>query len=109
MICYGIGILPPIRILQSEFPAAKQQWFADDGSTAGKFADIRAQFERLQQLGPNYGYFPESSKSILVVAHHNVEQAKQVCRPNLSSRNYFTLFWKLHWYVKPWKRVGVKH
>ena len=33
-----------------------------------KFADIHAQFERLQQLGTNYGYFPESSKSILVVA-----------------------------------------
>ena len=53
----------------SEFPLAKQQWFADDGSTAGKFAEICTQCERLQQLGPNYGYFPEESKSILVVAH----------------------------------------
>ena len=58
-------------MLKSEFPTAIQQWCAVDGSTAGKFADIRAQFERLQQLGPNYGYFPESSKSILVVASHN--------------------------------------
>ena len=31
------------------------EWYADDGSTAGKFAALRAQFERLQQLGPNYG------------------------------------------------------
>ena len=76
MICYGIGILLCFRTLKSEFPAAKQQWFADDGSTAGKFTDTRAQFERLQQLVPNYRYFPESSKSILVVAPHNVEQAK---------------------------------
>ena len=76
MICYGIAILPLIRMLKSEFPAAIQQWYADDGSTAGNFADIRTQFERLQQLGPNYGYFPESSKSILVVAPHNVEPAK---------------------------------
>ena len=30
--------------------------------------------KRLQQLGPNY--VPESSKSILVGAPHNVEQAK---------------------------------
>ena len=31
MICYGIGILPQIRMLKSEFPAAIQHWFADDG------------------------------------------------------------------------------
>ena len=78
MICYGIAILPLIRMLKREFPTAKQQWYADDGSTAGYFSDIRAQFERLQQIGPNYGYFPESSKSILVVASHNFEQAKVV-------------------------------
>ena len=85
MICYGKGILVCFRTLKSEFPAAKQQWFADDGSTAGKFTDIRAQFERLQQLVPYYRYFPESSKSILVVAPHNVE-----------SRNWFTLSRQLH-------------
>ena len=62
--------------LYREFPAAKQQWFEDDGSSAGKFADVRSQYERLQQLGPNYRYFPESLTSILVVALHNVEQAK---------------------------------
>ena len=32
--------------------------------------------ERLQQFGPNYEYSPVSSKSILVVAPHNVEQDK---------------------------------
>ena len=48
-----------------------------DGSTAGKFADIRAQFERRKQLGPIYGYFPKSSKRILLVAApHNVEQSQ---------------------------------
>ena len=62
--------------LYREFPAAKQQWFADDGSSAGKFVDVCAQHERLQQLGPNYRYVPESLTSILVVALHNVEQAK---------------------------------
>ena len=63
-------------MLKSEVPAAKQQWFAGDESTARSLADIRAQFERLQQLGPNYGYFPTSTKSILVVAPHNVEPAR---------------------------------
>ena len=56
--------------------AAKHQWFADDGLIDGYFEDIWTQFERRQQLGPNKAHFPESSKSILVVAPHNVEQAK---------------------------------
>ena len=47
MLCFGIGILPLIRMLRVSFLAAKQQCFADDGTPAGKFADIRAQFERL--------------------------------------------------------------
>ena len=74
--CYGVGTLPIIRELKTEFPAAKQQWCAYDESTAGYCADIRAQFERLQQLGSKYGYFPESSKSVLIVTPHNVEQDK---------------------------------
>ena len=41
-----------IRELKSDLPDAKQQWYADDGSTDGKFADIRAQFERLQHFVP---------------------------------------------------------
>ena len=44
--------------------------------TAGKFADIRTQFERLHQLGPKYGFFLKSWKSILAVTPRNIEQVK---------------------------------
>ena len=57
-------------------PGAEQQWIAKDGSTAAYFVDICAQFERLQQHSPNYGFLPESSKEILVVAPYSFEQAK---------------------------------
>ena len=62
MRCHGVGILLFIQTLKSQVPAAKQQYFADDGSAVGKFTDISVQFEQRQQVSSNYyGYFPESS------------------------------------------------
>ncbi len=76
MFCYGIGILPLIRQLKSEFPKVFQLWYADDGGTGGNFQSIKALFQRLQEKGPEYGYYPEPTKSILVVSPENAEQAK---------------------------------
>jgi hypothetical protein len=35
-------------------------------------------FTRLKEIGPNYGYFPEPSKSILIVPQHSFEHASSV-------------------------------
>jgi hypothetical protein len=76
MFGYGIGILPLIRQLQKEFPAVKQPWYADDAGAGGSFTDLRKFLLRLQERGPWYGYFPEPTKSILVVRSHNRHTAK---------------------------------
>ena len=101
MICNGIGIFPLFRMLKREFPPAKQQWYADAGSTAGYFADVRAQFERLQQLGPNYGYLPESLTCILGVVPH-VEQAKV----EFAGLNLQVETGPRYIGVKPWKETA---
>ena len=75
MFIYGIGLLPLIRQLKAEFPTVQQPWYADDAGAGGKFDAIRHHFERLQEIGPNFGYYPESSKSILIVPQHNYESA----------------------------------
>jgi hypothetical protein len=67
MFGYGIGILPLIRRLKEEFPEVKEPWNADDAGAGGSFEDLRRFFTRLQEIGPLYGYFPEPSKSILIV------------------------------------------
>lgn len=41
--------------------------YADDSSYAAKLKDLRDEFDKLCELGPDYGYYPEPSKSFLVV------------------------------------------
>ncbi len=76
MVAYGLGILPLIRYLKQKFPTVEQLWYADDAGAGGTFAAIRRQFLHLQEAGPIFGYFPEPSKSILVVPEHSLETAQ---------------------------------
>jgi hypothetical protein len=76
MFGYGIDILPLIHKLKVEFPAVKQPWYANDAGAGGSFTDLRKKHFRLQELGPAYGYFPEPSKSIIIVRAHNRTRAK---------------------------------
>jgi hypothetical protein len=48
----------------------------DDAGGGGNFWMIRANFLWLVELGPEYGYFPEPSKSILAVREHSKEAAE---------------------------------
>ena len=44
-----------------------QKWYADDGSVVGKIEDIRALFDKLTELGPNYGYLVNPPKCQLII------------------------------------------
>jgi hypothetical protein len=76
MFVYGIGILPLIRQLKAEFPEVEQPWNADDARAGCKFSEIHRFFSRLVEIGPNFGYYPEPPKSILVVPQHCLEAAQ---------------------------------
>ncbi len=76
MFAYGVGVLPLIHQLKAEFPAVEQPWYAEDAGAGGKFSEIRRIFSRLMEIGPNFGYHPEPSKSILVVPQHSLEAAQ---------------------------------
>ena len=52
----------------------------DDAGVGGKFSDSMAHFRYLQLKGPARGYFPEPTKSILVVSEHSVPRAKEYFR-----------------------------
>ena len=76
MIVYGIGVLPLIRELREAYPRVTQTWYGDDVGEGGTFTDVQAYFQDLQARGPAWGYYPEPTKSILVVTPGNVARAK---------------------------------
>ena len=76
MIAYGIGVLPLIRELWEAHPRVTQPRYADDAGTGGKFEHILDHFNDMQARGPPRGYFPEPTKSILVVDPRNVPRVE---------------------------------
>jgi hypothetical protein len=75
MFAYEIGILPLIRQLKAEFPQVEQPWYADDAGAGAKLDEIGRFFRQLREIGPLFGYYPEPTKSILIVRQHNLEEA----------------------------------
>ena len=69
MFMYAIGTLPLIRSLHNPSHWT-QVWYADDASARGSLRDIRDWFSLLCSRGPAFVYFPEPSKSFVVVGEH---------------------------------------
>ena len=75
MPMYALGILPLIQRLST---AAKQVWFADDGTAGGKLDQIRLWWSLLNTIGPEYGYNPNAAKSWLIVKEEHFEAAERL-------------------------------
>ena len=55
-----------------------QNWYADDSSCVGELSSVKRWFDRLLIDGPTYGYFPEPSKTVLVVRSSDLERANDL-------------------------------
>ena len=75
MAIYALAITPLIHKLRSEEPTVKQVWFPDDSSGGGKIVALRRWWQCLQSFGPLMGYFPNTSKTHLVVKRQFQEEA----------------------------------
>ena len=76
MIAYVIGVLLLIRELRNAQTRVTQPWYADDAGAGGMFQQVQEHFRDIQARGPARGYYPEPTKSILVVAPGNVTRAE---------------------------------
>ena len=73
---YSISLYPLMNDLSdcTDF----QLFYADDGASAGKLYNIKRWWDRLCERGPGYGYYPNGSKSVLLVKEQFVEEAREL-------------------------------
>jgi hypothetical protein len=74
---YSISTMLMIKEL-SLIPHIKQIWYADDGGAGGTLEGLRKWWEKIVQLGPDIGYFPNSKKTWLVIKPQYIVEAEVV-------------------------------
>ena len=77
---YGIATKPLIEKLSenTDIEKCKQVWYAEDSSAAGKLSEMRKWWDVLCQAGPDYGYYPLATKTILIVKPHHRQLAEEI-------------------------------
>ena len=71
---YALGTNP---LLRSQVPEVQEVWLADDGSGAGKLAQLRVWWDNIIQEGAKFGYSVNQIKSWLIIKNPDNELAAQ--------------------------------
>ena len=75
MAMYGLSLVPLIQQLACE---AKQIWFADDATGGGKLRQLKGWWDKLNEIGSVYGYFPNACKTWLLVKVNQLKFAQDL-------------------------------
>ena len=75
MAMYALAMKPLIDKLRETCPDV-HQWYADDVTGASTCTGLRRWWNELTNHGPSYGYFPNDSKTYLVVKPEFEDVAK---------------------------------
>ena len=76
MAMYAIVITPLIRQLEDE--TIKQIRYTNDTTAGGKLAPLKAWWDLIVNRGPDYGYYPNASKTWLIVKESMLEEATAI-------------------------------
>ena len=57
---------------------AKQVSYADDSAAGSWLERLRSWWDPLVEIGPQYGYFPNGSKTHVIAKPHHAETAKEI-------------------------------
>ena len=82
MVIYAIAVIPLILMLleirMQENNHTKTVAYADDLTVAGPIDQIKIWWNMLYTLVPKFGYFPEGSKSYIIVRKNAKERAQTI-------------------------------
>ena len=80
MALYALSIRPLIDNLGEvvDHEKCKQSWYADDSSAGGQLTEMKTWWDQLCTVGPKYGYYPQESKTILIVKERFQAKAKAI-------------------------------
>ncbi len=78
MPMYALATTPLIEKLSNVTLDITQVWYADDASASGTLTDIHSWWNHLSDLGPKFGYFPNGTKSWLIVKEEFLEEASDL-------------------------------
>ena len=77
MAMYALGTFPLIH-RSNPSKLIQQVWYADDGSAGGSLSNLLDWWHQLTDLGPKFGYYPNTRKSILLVKPDHLDTAQQL-------------------------------
>ena len=76
MVAYDIGFIPLIKVLKAAYRGVTQSWYTDDSGVLGMFNNIGLYFNSLKIFSLGRGYYPKSSKTVLIVHPDNITAGK---------------------------------
>ena len=99
MPMYTLAMIPLIKTVDSE---CRQAWYAGDAVAVGKIADLNSWWDRLTNLGPDFGYFPNATKTWLITQEDfptNAISSFVGTSVHLTSEGRL-VFWCSYWYPR---------
>jgi len=79
---YTLGVMPLTHKLNTH--SITQIWYADDACTCGSLQDLRQWWDNLLSLGPDYGYYINTSKCFLLLKNNSVPGSTCTCFQGIS-------------------------
>jgi len=75
---YALAVTPLIRSLQLSQPDVSRIWYADNTTAGGKLVPLLHWWKHLLSYGPKYGYFPNATKTCLIVKPDQFNSAQKL-------------------------------